>query len=142
MDAIRVRARTFYLEDKECPLAWEPNGYDFLSPCLEEVDLMRRVLSESEFIVWVKDFLPQLLNADFSIDVGEVSERTDGKLVHLDGLNFSCAWMFGAARQYPQFSHLQKVADSHISYSLPDLIGDSYEGGHWLGSFAINTLLP
>ena len=100
--AIRVRARTFYLEDKECPLAWEPNGYEFLSPCLEEVDLTRRVLSESEFIVWVKDFLPQLLNAHFSIDVGEVSDRTDDKLVHLDVLNFSCAWMFGAiARQYP-----------------------------------------
>jgi hypothetical protein len=57
VDAIRDRARTFYLEDKECPLAWEPSGYDFLSPCLEEVDLMRRVLPESEFIVWVKDFL-------------------------------------------------------------------------------------
>lgn len=54
MDAIRDRARTFYLDDKECPLAWEPSGYDFLSPCLEEVDLMRRVLPESEFIVWVK----------------------------------------------------------------------------------------
>ena len=143
MDAIRDRAKTFYLEDKECPLAWEPSGYDFLSPCLEEVDLMRRILPESEFIVWVKNFLPQLLNADFSIDVGEVSDRTDGKLVHLDGLNFSRAWVLGAlARQYPQFSHLEKVADNHINYSLPNVVGDSYEGGHWLGSFAINALLP
>ena len=143
VDAIRDRARTFYLEDKECPLAWEPSGYDFLSPCLEEVDLMRRVLPESEFIVWVKDFLPQLLDTDFSIDVGEVSDRTDGKLVHLDGLNFSRAWVFGAlAKQYPQFSHLEEIADIHINYSLPNLVGDSYEGGHWLGSFAINALLP
>ena len=143
MDAIRDRARTFYLDDKECPLAWEPSGYDFLSPCLEEVDLMRRVLPESKFIVWVEDFLPQLLDTDFSIDVGEVSDRTDGKLVHLDGLNFSRAWVLGAlARQYPQFSHLEKVADNHINYSLPNVVGDSYEGGHWLGSFAINALLP
>ena len=143
VDAIRDRARTFYLEDKECPLAWEPSGYDFLSPCLEEVDLMRRVLPKSEFIVWVKDFLPQLLDTDFSIDVGEVSDLTDGKLVHLDGLNFSRAWVFGAlAKQYPQFSHLEEIADIHINYSLPNLVGDSYEGSHWLGSFAINALLP
>jgi hypothetical protein len=61
----------------------------------------------------------------------------------LDGLNFSRAWVFSAlAQQYPQFSHLEEIADTHINYSLPNVVGDSYEGGHWLGSFAINALLP
>ena len=141
--AIKQRAQDFYLEDKNCPIEWEPSGYDFLSPCLEELDLMRRVLPEKQFMVWVKDFLPQLLSADFELAVGEVYDRTDGKLVHLDGLNFSRAWVLAAlARQYPQFSHLVVVADKHLAYSLPNLVDDSYEGGHWLGSFAINALLP
>ena len=141
--AIKQRAQDFYLEDKNCPIEWEPSGYDFLSPCLEELDLMRRVLPEKQFMVWVKDFLPQLLSADFELAVGEVYDRTDGKLVHLDGLNFSRAWVLAAlANQYPQFSHLAVVADKHLAYSLPNLVDDSYEGGHWLGSFAINALLP
>ena len=141
--AIKQRAQDFYLEDKNCPIEWEPSGYDFLSPCLEELDLMRRVLPEKQFMVWVKDFLPQLLSADFELAVGEVYDRTDGKLVHLDGLNFSRAWVLAAlANQYPQFGHLAVVADQHLAYSLPNLVDDSYEGGHWLGSFAINVLLP
>ncbi len=76
------------------------------------------------------------------MEVGEVSDRTDGKLVHLDGLNFSRAWVFyGLINQYPdKFSHLQEIADKHVAYSFPNLVGDSYEGGHWLGSFAIYAL--
>ncbi len=141
--AIMQRADDFYAEDKDCPISWEPSGYDFLSPCLEELDLMRRVLPEKQFTVWVSKFLPALLNQDFDLAVGEVGDRSDGKLVHLDGLNFSRAWVLAAlAQQYPQFSHLQGVADKHIAYSLPNLVDDSYEGGHWLGSFAINALLP
>ena len=141
--AIKQRAQDFYLEDKNCPIEWEPSGYDFLSPCLEELDLMRRVLPEKHFMIWVKDFLPQLLSPDFELAVGEVYDRTDGKLVHLDGLNFSRAWVLSAlAGQYPKFRHLEVVADKHLAYSLPNLVDDSYEGGHWLGSFAINALLP
>ena len=110
--AIAQRAKDFYQQDKNCPISWEPSGYDFLSP------------------------------TDFDLAVGEVFDRTDGKLVHLDGLNFSRAWvLYGLAEQYPEFSHLKKVADLHIDYSLQNLVGDSYEGGHWLGSFAINALL-
>jgi len=141
--AIKKRAQDFYLNDKNCPIEWEPSGYDFLSPCLEELDLMRRVLPEKLFMVWVNDFLPQLLSTDFELAVGEVYDRTDGKLVHLDGLNFSRAWVLLAlATQYPQFRHLEVVANKHLAYSLPNLVDDSYEGGHWLGSFAINALLP
>lgn len=141
--AIAQRARDYYSADVNCPLSWEPSGYDFLSPCLQEVDLMRRVLPQAQFLPWVKGFLPSLAQADFDLAVGRVSDRTDGKLVHLDGLNFSRAWALrGLAEQYSEFSHLQLVANKHIAYSLPNLVDDSYEGGHWLGSFAIYALLP
>jgi hypothetical protein len=138
---IESRARDFYASDMSCPMEWEPGGFDFLSPCLEEIDLMRRVLREEEFHTWMRYFAPQLLEKNYSLKVGIVSDRTDGKLVHLDGLNFSRAWvLYGLARQYPAYSHLQKVADEHVRYSLPNLVGDDYEGGHWLGSFALYAL--
>lgn len=138
---IATRAKEFYFQDADCPLNWEPSGYDFLSPCLEELDLMRKVLPQEEFGTWLGKFMPELKNTDFSIAVGKVSDRKDGKLVHLDGLNFSRAWvLYGLANQYPEYVHLKNVANEHINYSLPNLVGDSYEGGHWLGSFALYAL--
>jgi len=140
--AIESRAKDFYLKDKNCPLHWEPSGYDFLSPCLEEIDIMRRILPETDFKNWLSDFMPTMTNKDFQLAPGKVSDRTDGKLVHLDGLNFSRAWvLYGLANQYPEFKHLQNVANEHVAYSYPNLVGDSYEGGHWLGSFAIYALM-
>lgn len=140
---IHGSARRFYLEDADCPITWEPGGYDFLSPCLEEVDLMRRVLAADEFHDWLQRFLPALTQEDYALAPGEVSDRSDGKLVHLDGLNFSRAWvLLGLARQYPlRYGHLKGLAARHLNYSLPNLVGDAYEGGHWLGSFAIYALL-
>ncbi len=138
---IEDRAKDFYGNDKACPINWEPSGYDFLSPCLEEAALMRRVLSKEEFLKWFNSFLPQLGNQAFSLKVGEVSDRTDGKLVHLDGVNFSRAWSLSyIAKGLPELQHLRHIANQHINYSLPSIIGDSYEGGHWLGSFAIYAL--
>ena len=138
---IEQRAKEFYLEDKGCPITWEPSGFDFLSPCLEEAALMKRVLTIDEFKNWINDFLPQLKNKDFNLDVGKVSDRTDGKLVHLDGVNFSRAWSLNTiAKDLPEFSHLKNIANQQINYSLPNIVDDSYEGGHWLGSFAIYAL--
>ncbi|WP_026450131.1 DUF2891 domain-containing protein [Aequorivita capsosiphonis] len=138
---INKRAKAFYFNDQNCPITWEPSGNDFLSPCLEEVDIMRRVLTSEEFIGWMDGFLPQLADENYHLKVGEVSDRTDGKLVHLDGLNFSRAWVFyGLSNQFPKYKHLQNLANEHVIYSYPNLVGDSYEGGHWLGSFAIYTL--
>ena len=140
-ELISKRAKEFYTKDANCPITWEPSGYDFLSPCLEELDIMRRVLSEEEFKGWITSFLPQLKDTKYHLDVGVVSDRTDGKLVHLDGLNFSRAWVFyGLANQYSEFEHLKNLANEHVSYSYPNLVGDTYEGGHWLGSFAIYAL--
>ena len=135
---ISKASKRFYLEDKECPISWEPSGYDFLSPCLEEANLMRRVLSEKEFRTWLGKFLPELSKDDYTLSPGIVSDRKDGHLVHLDGLNFSRAWcMYGIAKTLPEYAHLIPIANAHIEHSLPNLVGDSYEGGHWLASFAL-----
>lgn len=138
---IKARAKDFYSDDQGCPLSWEPSGFDFLSPCLEEAALMKRVLSLEDFKVWFSDFLPELSDETFELSVGEVSDRTDGKLVHLDGVNFSRAWSLNyIAKGLPEYQHLKNIANQHINYSLPSIAGDSYEGGHWLGSFAIYAL--
>lgn len=138
---IETRAKAFYLKDQNCPLSWEPSGFDFLSPCLQEAAIMKRVLSKELFDDWFNKFLPQLKDVNFQFPVGEVSDRTDGKLVHLDGVNFSRAWALNKIIEgSPELNHLKKMANQHIEYSLPNLVGDSYEGGHWLGSFAIYAL--
>jgi len=140
-ELIESRARDYFLRDTGCPLNWEPGGYDFLSPCLAEADLMRRVLSGKEFMEWLAEFMPGILENDFHLEAGEVSDRSDGKLVHLDGLNFSRAWvLYGLAGQFPELDHLVGVGDRHVQHSLPSLVDDGYEGGHWLASFAIYAL--
>jgi hypothetical protein len=141
INIIVARAKDFYSKDVNCPLSWEPGGYDFLSPCLEEAALMKRILLEADFKSWVVSFLPQLQDSHFTLETGKVSDRTDGKLVHLDGVNFSRAWSLNKiAEGLPEYSHLKNIANQHINYSLPSIVGDSYEGGHWLGTFAIYAL--
>lgn len=140
-EVVVQRAKDFYLNDTDCPLTWEPSGYDFLSPCLEEADIMRRVLPKEEYKTWLNAFLPNLQSPDFKLEPGIVSDRTDGHLVHLDGLNYSRAWcLFGIAESVPEYGHLIKIANDHINHSLPDLTDGNYEGGHWLGSFALLAL--
>lgn len=138
---IKYKALNFYTDDQDCPLSWEPSGYDFLSPCLEELDIMRKVLPEEAFHKWVKKFIPGIEDGVIDLEIGKVSDRKDGKLVHIDGLNLSRAWViYGLINQYPQYENLREYADAHLSATLPNLVGDSYEGGHWLGSFAIYAL--
>ncbi len=140
--AIKNRALDYYQNDTNCPLTWEPSGYDFLSPCLEEAYLMSKILEKDEFEKWIKAFIPNITNVNFTIETAKVSDRTDGKLVHLDGLNFSRAWCLkGIAQKLENQPHLILLANRHIEHSLPNLVGDSYEGGHWLGTFAIYSML-
>lgn len=140
-NAIRNRALYFFQNDKNCPMSWEPSGSDFLSPCLEEAALMKRLLPIEAYKVWLNNFLPQLKDKNFKFEVGIVSDRTDGYLVHLDGVNFSRAWSLNKiADGLQEYNHLKNIANQHINYSLPSIFGDSYEGGHWLGSFAIYAL--
>jgi hypothetical protein len=142
-ELIKKRAREFYLNDLNYPIHIEPSGYDFLSPALEEADLMRRVLEPEEFQKWLNRFLPQLRKKNYALAPGKVSDRTDGKLVHLDGLNFSRAWcLTGIAKaSNKKYGHLTKIAEQHIRYSLPSIVDGDYMGEHWLASFAVYALL-
>lgn len=138
---IEEKARKFYLSDKNCPISWEPSGFDFLSPCLEEIDIMRRVLPAEEFKPWLSNFLPALIDSDFTLDVAKVTDRSDGKLVHLDGANFSRAWtLYGLANEYPEYTHLENMADKHVAHSIGLIDDGEYSGTHWLGSFAVYAL--
>jgi Protein of unknown function (DUF2891) len=141
-NAIRKRALDYYENDKGCPLTWEPSGTDFLSPCFEEANLMRRVMPKDKYKIWLDAFLPELKKTSFKLAPAIVTDRTDGQLVHLDGLNFSRAWcLYGIAETLPEeYGHLTKIGNQHINYSFKNLMGDSYEGGHWLASFALLAL--
>lgn len=134
--------KSFYLNDENCPINYEPGGFDFLSPCLEEIAIMSRILDENEFHDWLQKFMPQLYKSDFNIEPGKVSDREDGKLVHLDGVNFSRAWvLYEISQKYDQLKHLENVAHQHFNYSFENILeGDSYMGSHWLGSFALYAL--
>lgn len=138
---IKSAAIRYYQKDGACPLNWEPSGYDFLSPCLEEAVLMQKVLDQKTFESWINTFLPQLESKEFQLEVAKVSDRSDGKLVHLDGLNFSRAWNLFKLSEVEGYSHLQPIAIEHFNAAYPNLVGDSYEGGHWLGSFAVYAYL-
>ena len=140
-NSIKENAKRMFLKDENCPFNWEPSGTDFLSPCMEEVAIMQRILPQNEFIPWIKKFAPQLFSKKWKWDVAKVSDRTDGHLVHLDGLNFSRAWnLYDLIQQYPkQFSHLKPMADAHLSFSLPSIVDGNYEGEHWLASFALRV---
>ncbi len=141
-DVIVKRSRFFFFGDRNSPLQYEPSGYDFLSPSLEEADLMRRVLSKGDFIIWFEKFLPEMNDPEFNWKPGKVSDRTDGKLVHLDGLNFSRAWcLYGIGHYDERYKHLIKIADQHLAYSLPSIVDGDYMGEHWLASFAVYALL-
>jgi len=137
--SISENAIRLFTPDQNCPFDWEPSGTDFLSPCLEELGIMQRVLPSKSFLPWLKKFAPKLFNKQYDWEVARVSDRTDGHLVHLDGLNFSRAWNFYyLINQYPkEFSHLKKLADTHLTFSLPSVVDGNYEGEHWLASFAL-----
>ncbi|KXK40341.1 MAG: DUF2891 domain-containing protein [Saprospiraceae bacterium] len=142
IEMIEKRSRDFFLNDVNCPINWEPGGYDFLSPCLQEADLMSRVLDQDEFKAWLDKFLPQLADKDFKMEYAVVSDRTDGKLVHLDGTNFCRAWsLYAIAAALPEYSHLIALANDHINASVASIADGSYEGEHWLASFAILSMM-
>jgi hypothetical protein len=142
-DLIKGRALQFHLEDVACPLNYEPSGQDFLSPCIAEADLMRRILPPRQFAVWLGGFLPEIPTDGGAgwLPIGVVTDRADGKLAHLDGLNLSRAWMLegilaGLPEDDPRRAALRAAADAHSKAGLVSVTGEHYEGGHWLGSFA------
>lgn len=140
-------SRSLYLADRACPLDYEPSGHDFLSPCLAEADLLRRVLPPAEFARWLSAFMPGLPvdgRADW-LPIGRVTDRADGKLAHLDGLNLSRAWMLegieaGLPPGDPRRDSLQAAAAAHAAAGLEGVTDAHYAGSHWLGSFATYLL--
>jgi hypothetical protein len=146
-DALVARSREFHRGDTDCPLRYEPSGQDFLSPCLAEADLMRRVLEPHEFARWLRGFLPRVprrVDADW-LAPGVVLDASDGKLAHLDGLNLSRAWMLAAiADALPPADRrvraLRASAARHGRAGLAAVKPDEYAGAHWLGSFATYLL--
>lgn len=141
---LRARIASFFLNDRNAPLAYEPSGEDFLSPVLAEADVVRRILKPAEFAAWLKQFLP-VIPSDGSaawLQPGVVTDPADGKLVHLNGLNLSRAWMLeGIARGLPERDararSLQAAAAVHRQAGLEGISAQHYEGGHWLGTFAV-----
>ena len=133
--------RRFYAEDINCPLSYEPSGHDFLSPCLAEADFMRRIMSGERFAEWLTGFLPDIGGSDW-LPVARVTDRSDGKLAHLDGLNLSRAWMLeGIAAALPDDDSrreaLLEASRQHAKAGLAGVSAAHYEGGHWLASFAV-----
>jgi hypothetical protein len=143
VELLSTRTRELYATDRDCPLAYEPSGQDFLSPCLAEADLMRRVLPRAEFATWLSGFFPGVGRQGASdwLPVAVVSDRSDPKLAHLDGLNLSRAWMLegiaaGLPRDDSRRPAIEAAALAHRRAGLAAVTGEHYEGGHWLGSFA------
>jgi hypothetical protein len=142
-DAVAKRARDYYRQDRSCPLSYEPSGEDFFSPCLEEADLMRRVMPRREFAAWLARFLPGLAaDRPFPLSPAVVSDPTDPKLVHLDGLNLTRAWtLSGIAGELPasdpRRARLLRASQAHARAGLARVSSGNYEGEHWLASFAV-----
>jgi len=138
------KAKQFYLSDRNCPLSYEPSGEDFLSPCLGEADLMRRVLPSQKYAIWLRAFMPQIpTRGDGKWLQPVVSpDPSYPKLAHLDGLNLSRAWMLeGIAAGLPKDDRrlpaIMATAEAHRRAGVAAVTGEHYEGGHWLGSFAV-----
>jgi hypothetical protein len=139
---IAARASDWFGADRACQ-AWEPGGDEFLSPALTEALLMSRLLATAEFAEWFGAFLPDLANGqpETLFVPATVSDRSDGKIAHLDGLNLSRAWCWrGIARtlgnDHPIAPRAERAAAAHIAASLPH-IADDYMGTHWLATYAL-----
>lgn len=146
-DLVVRRAKEYFLDDRDYPTRYEPSGQDFFSTGWNEADLMRRILAPAEFSQWLDRFLPNLAQGESNplLQPVAVTDVTDGKLVHLAGLNLSRAWCQNGiasalAPTDPRRELLQRVAAEHTSAGLKTVFSGHYEGEHWLGTFALYTL--
>jgi hypothetical protein len=146
-ELIEERSRTYFANDAAAPASWEPGGEDFFSPALMEADLMRRVLAPAEFRTWFGRFLPGTAAGEPKglLAPATVSDRSDPKLVHLDGLNLSRAWcMRSIAAALPADDPARKVlvasAARHAAAGLQQVASGDYAGEHWLATFAVYLL--
>ncbi|MAI90731.1 MAG: hypothetical protein CMK05_09620 [Ponticaulis sp.] len=142
-DLIVSKSLEFYQSDRNCPIGYEPSGEDFLSPCLMEADLMRRIMPPAQFAAWLGSFLPDIPldgSGDW-LEPGVVLDASDGKLVHLDGVNLSRAWALegiasGLPEGDPRIEALHAAAAIHKDTGVASVSDEHYSGSHWLASFA------
>ena len=146
-DLITERSLNYYRKDVNYPAAWEPGGEDFFSPALMEADLMRRVMKPAQFKLWFHRFLPGIAKSEphSLLTPATVADRSDPKIVHLDGLNLSRAWCMRAiAAALPATDPARKVlikaATRHATDALANVASGDYAGEHWLASFAVFML--
>ncbi|USQ94074.1 DUF2891 domain-containing protein [Caulobacter sp. RL271] len=144
-ELLQNRALVWYGQDASCP-AWEPSGDDFLSPALIEAEAMRRLLPRASFELWFPRFLPDLARKQPAtlFTPAKVSDRSDGKIAHLDGLNLSRAWCWRTlAAAMPEADPAKPLAINaalnHLAAAIPHVSGD-YMGEHWLATFALLAL--
>jgi hypothetical protein len=139
---IEGKAIQYFINDCDCPLTWEPGGFDFLSPCLQEASMMMKVLPEKEFKKWLKDFMPGFeKNPAKFLEPAIVTDRSDGKLAHLDGLNFSRAWCLFEMGKALNNQKMIDLGVQHFNYSYEKMDSGEYAGAHWLASFALYALM-
>ena len=144
---VEARARDYYLADDSAAVGPEPGGNDFFSPALMEADLLRRILAPARFSHWLDRFLPNL-RAGYPkslLTPAVVTDRSDGQLVHLDGLNMSrawCMWSLAAAlpARDPRRAALAQAAQQHAAAGLAGVDSGHYMGDHWLATFALTML--
>jgi Protein of unknown function (DUF2891) len=143
---LRHTAERWYGVDADCPAWGEPSGDDFLSSALIEAECMRRLLSPPDFLTWFDRFLPHIAaNRPTTLfQPAAVSDRSDGKIAHLDGLNLSRAWCWRSLaavlpKSDPRRAIMNRAADDHLMAGLPHIAGD-YMGEHWLASYAVLAL--
>ena len=145
-DLLESTVRRFYLHDRDYPLAYEPSGEDFLSPCLAEADLIRRILPAPEFAAWLNGFVLSIPHDGSPwLKPARPADATDPKLGHLDGLNLSRAWMLnGIIGALPsgdsRIPSLQTTAEQHADAGLAAVTSEHYQGAHWIGTFAVYLL--
>ncbi|CAF0983398.1 unnamed protein product [Didymodactylos carnosus] len=140
---LESKSKQFYFQDKNCPVTYEPSGEDFLSPCLAEADVLRRILSPQDYVAWFDEFLPG--DSLSHLKPAHISDPSDPKGIHLAGLNLSRAWMLNGItshlpKNYPRLKQIQQLADSNQQVGLLAIDDEQYVGGHWLGSFAVYLL--
>jgi hypothetical protein len=141
--AILDAATRFYQADTDYPAHYEPGGDEYISGALTEALLMSKVADN--FPTWFDRFLPDVKSVSALMNPAEVSDRTDPKIAHLDGLNLSRAWCMkhiakALPENHPAQEPLREAVDRHLAASVPHVVGSHYSGGHWLASFALLAL--
>ena len=139
---IEVKSKEYFIKDANSPLTWEPGGFDFLSPSLQEASLMLKILPLKEYKKWLKRFMPGFeKNPASFLQIAVVSDRTDGKLAHLDGINYSRAWCLFEMGKALNNEKMILLANEHFHYSYDKMDSGEYTGAHWLASFALYALI-